>query len=245
MYRCENGEKQYKMCKEANADYCSDCPHGVKENKIEKLQDRLEELHRIQEARLACGADDLDIIEEISEVEAEIKELEDDINEENNNGNDINVGSIGNSIEEDIKCVQDFLEYSQDMINDMDYERPVDVTIYQQQINSMQHILSDYKRVLKENEELKKSKITCEKVRDIQEKNRNIVDNKYIPKQKIKDIIDRIDYDIEKTKEIISKDTNVHAAYRRNDYQIVRLRAMNTKSLDIKKRLQKLLESEE
>lgn len=170
MYRCENGEKQYKMCKEANADYCSDCPHGVKENKIEKLQDRLEELHRIQEARLACGADDLDIIEEISEVEAEIKELEDDINEENNNGNDINVGSIGNSIEEDIKCVQDFLEYSQDMINDMDYERPVDVTIYQQQINSMQHILSDYKRVLKENEELKKSKITCEKVRDIQEK---------------------------------------------------------------------------
>ena len=106
-------------------------------------------------------------------------------------------------------------------------------------------LLSDYKRVLKENEELKESKITYEKVRDIQEKNRNIVDNKYIPKQKIKDIIDRIDYDIEKTKEIISKDTNVYATYRRNDYQIVKLRAMNTKSLDIKKRLKKLLESEE
>ena len=106
-------------------------------------------------------------------------------------------------------------------------------------------LLSDYKRVLKENEELKKSKITYEKVRDIQEKNRNIVDNKYIPKQKIKDIIDKIDYDIEKTKEIISKDTNVYATYRRNDYQIVRLRAMNTKSLDIKNRLQELLESEE
>ena len=100
-------------------------------------------------------------------------------------------------------------------------------------------ILLDYKRVLKENEELKKSKITYEKVRDIQEKNRNIVDNKYIPTQKIKEIIDRIDYDIEKTKEIISKNTNVHATY-----QIVRLRAMNTKSLDIKKRLKKLLESE-
>lgn len=134
----------------------------MKENKIEELKERLEELHRIQEARLACNADDLDIREEIAEVEAEIKELEDDINEENNNGNDINVGSIGNSIEEDIKCVQDFLKYSQDMINDMDYERPVDVTIYQQQINSMQHILSDYKRVLemnkvllKENEQLK------------------------------------------------------------------------------------------
>ena len=60
----------------------------------------------------------------------------------------------------------------------------------------------------------------------------------YIPTQKLKDIIDRIDYDIKKTKEIISNG-------RRNDYQIIRLRAMNTKSLDIKKRLQKLLESEE
>lgn len=105
-------------------------------------------------------------------------------------------------------------------------------------------ILNLIERLQKENEELKKSKITYEKVRDIQEKNRNIVDNKYIPKQKIKDIIDRIDYDIEKTKEIISKNTSVYATYRKNDYQIVRLRAMNTKSLDIKKRLKKLLESE-
>lgn len=106
-------------------------------------------------------------------------------------------------------------------------------------------LLSDFiEKLQKENEELKESKITYEKVRDIQEKNRNIVDNKYIPKQKIKDIIDRIDYDIEKTKEIIFKNTSVYATYRKNDYQIVRLRAMNTKSLDIKKRLQKLLESE-
>lgn len=67
----------------------------------------------------------------------------------------------------------------------------------------------------------------------------------YIPIQKVKDIIDRIDYDIKKTKEIISKNTNIYASYRKNDYQIVRLRAMNTKSLDIKKRLQKLLKSEE
>lgn len=49
----------------------------------------------------------------------------------------------------------------------------------------------DYKRVLKENEELKKSKITYEKVRDIQEKNKNIVDNEYIPKQIIKDKIEK------------------------------------------------------
>ena len=79
----------------------------------------------------------------------------------------------------------------------------------------LEDFLSDYKRVLKENEELNK---------------------------KVKDIIDRIDYDIKKTKEIISKNTNIYASYRKNDYQIVRLRAMNTKSLDIKKRLQELLE---
>lgn len=69
--------------------------------------------------------------------------------------------------------------------------------------------------------------------------------NTTIPIQKIKDIIDRIDYDIKNTKEIISKNTNIYASHRKNDYQIVRLRAMNTKSLDIKNRLQKLLESEE
>ncbi len=66
-----------------------------------------------------------------------------------------------------------------------------------------------------------------------------------IPVQKIKDIIDRIDYDIKKTKEIISKNTNIYATYQKNDYQIVRLRAMNTKSLDIKKRLQELLKGRE
>ena len=43
------------------------------------------------------------------------------------------------------------------------------------------------KRLQKENEELKKSKITYEAVRDIQEKNRNIVDNNYISKQIVKD----------------------------------------------------------
>lgn len=143
-----------------------------------------------------------------------------------------------NSIEKDIKILETWLEELNELFN----KNHINNT---KERNALYNILLDYKRVLKENEELKESKITYEKVRDIQEKNRNIVDNKYIPKQKIKDIIDRIDYDIEKTKEIISKNTNVYATYRKNDYQIVRLRAMNTKSLDIKKRLQKLLESEE
>ena len=79
----------------------------------------------------------------------------------------------------------------------------------------------------------------------IHKENRCIQYIDYIPIKRVKDIIDRIDYDIKKTKEIISKNTNIYASYRKNDYQIVRLRAMNTKSLDIKKRLQELLESEE
>ena len=105
------------------------------------------------------------------------------------------------------------------------------------------------KQLEKENEELKfkeRSRIIGEygdtEIHDVINKT---LSNDYISVQKVKDIIDRIDYDIKKTKEIISKNTNIYASYRKNDYQIVRLRAMNTKSLDIKKRLQELLESEE
>lgn len=146
-----------------------------------------------------------------------------------------------NSIEKDEEILNNIKAYMQENIdkgyhkfvyNDLGYdEKCVDV------INAIEHILSDYKRVLKENEELNyklhSKKIALE------------IYNRYIPKSKLKDIIDRIDYDIKKTKEIISKNTNIYASYRKNDYQIVRLRAMNTKSLDIKNRLQKLLESEE
>ena len=115
---------------------------------------------------------------------------------------------------------------------------------FKNEIEAMEHILSDYKRVLqeneymhneldkqqtkinkyaKENEELKKSKITYEKVRDIQEKNKNIVDNNYIPKQKIKDKIEEI---------------NKMIAYEHNDAVIIQLGKQ-------KRVLQKLLESEE
>ncbi len=125
-------------------------------------------------------------------------------------------------------------------------------------------LLSDYKRVLKENEEIRiknnaikreseayaehmirlDNELNLEKEKSKYEWIRQnclpqeLVNKLYIPIQKIKDIIDRIDYDIKKTKEIILND-------QKNNYQITRLKAMNTKSLDIKKRLQELLESEE
>ena len=102
------------------------------------------------------------------------------------------------------------------------------------------------KSLQKENEKLKNKLLdTLEGQKVIKEETPQYIKENYILKSKLKDIIDRKDYDIKKTKEIISKNTNIYASYRKNDYQIVRLRAMNTKSLDIKKRLQKLLESEE
>ena len=60
----------------------------------------------------------------------------------------------------------------------------------------------------------------------------------YISKQEIKNIIDKIDYDIKKTNEIIENGGI-------SSYQVFMLSKINTKSSNIKERLQKLLESEE
>lgn len=97
----------------------------MKENSIEKLQERLETLHVIQDARLACNADDLDIREEIAEVEDEIKELQDDINEKNNNGNDTNVGSIENSIKKCPCCGSEKLTYFKESVLTRYYKKEI------------------------------------------------------------------------------------------------------------------------
>ena len=72
---------------------------------------------------------------------------------ENSKVTDINIGDMKNSIEEDIKIVENYLANS--AINEIDSNffknggwETVDLEIPK----SMQHILSDYKRVLKENE---------------------------------------------------------------------------------------------
>ncbi len=127
----------------------------------------------------------------------------------------------GNSIEEDIKNIEEIIELSKEEIDAKDENITAILDI--EDLISLEHILSDYKRVLKENEELKKSKITYEKFRDIQEKNKNIVDNNYIPKQKIKDKIEEI---------------NKMIAYEHNDAVIIQLGKQ-------KRVLQELLESEE
>lgn len=146
-----------------------------------------------------------------------------------------------NSIEEDIEILEELRLRGYAMLL-MKYEDRIKTNRKIDQ--ALEHILSDYKRVLqeneymhneldkqqtkinkyaKENEELKKSKITYEKVRDIQEKNKNIVDKNYIHKQKIKDKIEEI---------------NKMIAREQNDAVIIQLGKQ-------KRILQKLLESEE
>ena len=97
-----------------------------------------------------------------------------------------------------------------------------------QEIRANKTLLNLIEKLQKENEELKKSKITYEKVRDIQEKNRNIVDNKYISKQKVKDKIEEeIKYheknilDIENVNMLKSKTAKEEAEIEFNKYAIV------------------------
>lgn len=97
-----------------------------------------------------------------------------------------------NSIEEDIKTVENYLENS--AINEIDSNffknggwETVDLEIPK----SMQHILSDYKRVLKENEELKfkeRSRIIG-KYGDVEIHDliNRTLSNDYISVQKVKD----------------------------------------------------------
>lgn len=104
----------------------------MEKNSIEELKQRLENLYRTQQARLDAGADDLDTREEIAEVEEEIKELQSD--------NYTNVGSIENSIEEDIAITKFNNDYS---IDNKDKE-------------AIEHILADYQKLLKDNGTYKK-----------------------------------------------------------------------------------------
>lgn len=109
-----------------------------------------------------------------------------------------------NSIKEDIKNAEHFIK---SIKTDKEYKEENGWHgYYNKEIvelaRILQHILSDYKRVLKENEELKKSKITYERVRNIQIENKEIVNKKYILKQKIKDKLEELNKEIKSCNEI-------------------------------------------
>ena len=58
-----------------------------------------------------------------------------------------------NSIEEDIKIINNFITYFNKNIQN---GNKADLTVLGEEINAIEHILSDYKRTLKENEKLRK-----------------------------------------------------------------------------------------
>lgn len=70
---------------------------------------------------------------------------------ENSDGNDTNVGSIGNSIEEEIETLEELRTHGYAMLL-MKYEDRIKTNRKIDQ--ALEHIVSDYKKVLKENEEL-------------------------------------------------------------------------------------------
>lgn len=116
----------------------------MKENSIEELKQMLEELYRTQKARLDVGADDLDIREEIAEVEEKIKKLQDETMEENSIKNE------RSSIKEDIERLKLCSNNQCDICGRYEKEECM-----LERNRCEQHILSDYKRVLKENTKYK------------------------------------------------------------------------------------------
>ena len=137
-----------------------------------------------------------------------------------------------NSIEKDIKKVENYLENS--AINDTNSNffknggwETVDLEI----TKAMQHILSDYKRVLKENETLKCSIAGANKLEEL-------IKEDFIPKGKIVDIIEKISLYKKLAKESIGQRIVIA------DSDSLEYGRMQAHSVDMSI-LQELLESEE
>lgn len=85
-----------------------------------------------------------------------------------------------NSIEEDIKILEELRIANENCIKNAKNKDNPFVTIWGKQNRALEHILSDYKRVLKENEEYSK------------QLDLDYVDKNYISKKKIEDIIEEL-----------------------------------------------------
>ena len=85
-----------------------------------------------------------------------------------------------NSIEEDIKILEELRIANENCIKNAKIKDNPFVAIWEKQNRAIEHVLSDYKRVLKENEEYSK------------QLDLDYVDKNYISKQKIKDTIEEL-----------------------------------------------------
>lgn len=116
-----------------------------------------------------------------------------------------------NSIEEDIKMLEELRIANENCIKNAKIKDNPFVAIWEKQNRAIEHILSDYKRVLKENKELKNDYENLS--------NSVVVKNHYIknsiPIQKVKDLIEELEEngywnyleerDLETTIEILKK----------------------------------------
>ena len=120
-------------------------PQTIKLNFISKskIKDKIEQLKEKEESDLRCYGFAVDTHLALQTLQ----ELLD--------GNDTNVGSIGNSIEEEIETLEELRTHGYAMLL-MKYEDRIKTNRKIDQ--ALEHIVSDYKKVLKENEILKEEK---------------------------------------------------------------------------------------
>nr|DAO54472.1 MAG TPA: hypothetical protein [Caudoviricetes sp.] len=137
-----------------------------------------------------------------------------------------------NSIEEDIKIIENFINW---LTIDFEYDSG-------NEIKTIEHILSDYKRVLKENEELKaemKDGVIAIKLYALQKENEGLKNQEATARKINELLVQRYSNSIslQKVKDKI-EEINKMIAYEHNDAVIIQLGKQ-------KRVLQKLLESEE
>ena len=133
---------------------------------------------------------------------------------ESSNGGDINVGSIENSIEEDIKILEELRIANENCIKNAKNKNNPFVTIWEKQNRALEHILSDYKKLQEEfrqvNHECDRlEKIDFEKdmrIIELQKENEELKKDYYNVINKIENKIDRFDYEFEKAKKQNNKD---------------------------------------
>ena len=102
-----------------------------------------------------------------------------------------------NSIEEDVKIVNNFIAYFNKNIQD---GNRADLTVLGEEIEALNRILSDYKRVLKENEQLRTEVNSSKKEYETYKKQYFCLINR------IENKIDKFDYEFEKAKRQNDKD---------------------------------------
>lgn len=110
---------------------------------------------------------------------------------EENKFDTVKNGGSKNSIEEDIKNIEEIIELSKEEIDAKDENITAILDI--EDLISLEHILSDYKKILKENEELKSQEETARKVNEL------LVErySTSIPVQIVKDKIEELNRRIE------------------------------------------------